>query len=118
MMQPTKEQQRKLAILAQSLYLANLLLLPGLSFCALLYYFFKKIPDYGFARIHLYRAVQLGIISGIILVLIPLLVLTFSREFEVSLMMMLLYFVTAHALLVLLGMFNLARAMSSRLTIF
>jgi hypothetical protein len=117
-MQLKTAKQRRLAIIAQSLYLANLLLVPGLAFLALLYVFIKQSPAYGLARIHLFRAVQLSLFSGLLLVAIPLLVLKFSQQLDISVMMLLLYFVTFHAAVVLLGMFNLARAMSGRLPIF
>lgn len=106
------------AIIYQSLYLANLLLLPGISFFYLLWLFKRNHTILDWQRIHLYRAVQLSVIAGVLLVLVPLLVILLGNEIEALVMVMLVYFVTIHALLVLLGMFNVARAMAKKLPIF
>lgn len=106
------------ATVYQSLYLMNLLLLPGFSFFALLWFFNKNKQTIGWQRIHLYRAIQLSVIAGVLLVLVPLIVIYGGSEFEASVMVMLVYFVTIHALLVLLGMFNISRAMAKKLPIF
>jgi len=106
------------AIIYQSLYLANLLLIPGVCFAILFWMFIKNKQQYGWQRIHLYRAVQLSAIAGVLLVALPLGVVYGSNEFEASVMVMLVYFVTMHALLVMLGMFNVARAMAKKLPIF
>jgi hypothetical protein len=96
----------------------NLLLLPVFSFFALLWLFNKNKKTIGWQRIHLYRAIQLSVIAGVLLVLVPLIVIYGGSEFEASIMVMLVYFVTIHALLVLLGMFNISRAMAKKLPIF
>ncbi|WP_206485831.1 hypothetical protein [Thalassotalea sp. G2M2-11] len=114
----TEQHDKNYAIIYQSLYLANLLLLPGFCFLGLLWLFFKHKDNKGWQRIHLYRALQLAIIAGVLLVLIPLIVVYGSDAFEASIMVMLVYFVTIHALLVLLGMFNVSRAMARKLPIF
>jgi hypothetical protein len=117
-MTPQPARQNKAAIVAQSLYLANLLLLPGLSFFYLLWYAKQHLNESSIAKIHLYRAVQLSIAAGVAIILLPLVVMIVSPEFEASLMVLILYFVTVHAGLVLIGMLNLARAMSGRLPVF
>ena len=129
----------KFAVIYQSLYLANLLLLPGVFFLVLLYYFKqskqqKKINgehaknssgnnevwlrNLGIAKIHLIRSIQLSVLAGLLLAVIPSLVIYFSAELQTSIMVGLVYFVTLHAGFVLLGMFNLARAMANKLPIF
>lgn len=105
------------ATLYQALYLTNLLLLPGLSFLLLIWLFSKNRQQKDWQRIHLYRALQFSILAGIILVLIPLLVVYGGNAFEASVMVMLVYFVTMHALFVLLGMLNISRAMAKKLPI-
>jgi len=102
----------------QSLYLMNLLLLPGLSFLYLLYLLFYREQNSRLARIHLIRAVQISIIAGVMIILIPLLIIFLSPQFEASVMIMIFYFVTLHACFVLIGMFNLSRAMAKKLPIF
>jgi len=128
----------KFAVIYQSLYLANLLLLPGIFFFVLLYYFRQyqrhnlangsvaqknvnaKIRgrNLGIAKIHLIRSIQLSILAGILLAVIPLAVIFFSEQLQTSIMVGLIYFVTLHAGFVLLGMFNLSRAMANKLPIF
>ncbi len=118
MMQQNLVKNTKLAVIYQALYLANLLLLPALSFIVLLYFLFTKKQQPRWVMIHLYRAVQLSILAGIGIVIVPLLVIWLSPEFEASLMVMLLYFVTLHAGFVLVGMLNLSRAMARKLPLF
>ncbi len=128
----------KFSVIYQSLYLANLLLLPGIFFLVLLYYFrqyqqqkvhIEGIEDHashnkirmrniGIGKIHLIRSIQLSVIAGILLVVIPLVVIYFTSQLQTSIMVGLIYFVTLHAGFVLIGMFNLSRAMANKLPIF
>lgn len=104
----------RLAIIYQSLYLANLLLLPGISFFVLVWLFFVKKNEVVWVNAHLYRAIQLSVLGGLIIAIIPLLIIYLSSNTEASLMIMLIYFITFHAGFVLIGMLNLARAMAER----
>ncbi|TWX59524.1 hypothetical protein [Colwellia hornerae] len=106
------------AIIYQSLFLMNLLLIPGLSFLILIWLFIKKKPHKGWQGIHLYRSIQLSILAGFFIIIIPLVVLLTTDAFEVSLMVMIIYFVTMHAAFVLLGMLNVSRAMAKKLPLF
>ena len=126
------------AIICQSLYLANLLLLPGIFFLVLLYYYRQyqqqKIHNddivyqashnkvrsryLGIGKIHLIRSIQLSVIAGILLVVIPLVVIYFTSQLQTSIMVGLVYFVTLHAGFVLIGMLNLSRAMAKKLPLF
>ena len=106
------------AIIYQSYYLANLLLVPVLAFLVLLYILWFTKPQSRFTRIHLIRAVQVSALAGLLLVIIPLLIIYFSPQFEASVMVMIFYFVTLHAGFVLIGMLNLARAMAKKLPLF
>ncbi len=106
------------AIVYQSLFLMNLLLIPGLSFIILLWLFAKKSRRLSWQRIHLYRSVQLSVLAGFFIIVIPLIVLVTTNAFEASLMVMIIYFVTMHAAFVLLGMLNLSRAMARKLPLF
>lgn len=117
-MRVTKEKQRNRAILFQSLYLTNLLLLPGLSFIYLLWLLKTNNVEQGWQRIHLYRAIQLSIVAGVLLVLVPVVVIYGMEQIQTSVMLMLVYFVTIHALLILVGMLNLSRSMAQKLPIF
>ncbi len=123
------------AIICQSLYLANLLLLPGVCFLILVYYYLSyrshktkknnEISDNnimskvkGIGRIHLIRSIQLSLLAGFILVIIPLFVVLLSSQQEASIMVAIFYFVTLHTSFVLIGMFNLSRAMAKKLPLF
>jgi len=125
----------KFAIICQSLYLANLLLLPGIFFLVLVYYYLtyrsyltKETNEVsnskillrvkGLGRIHLIRSIQLSLLAGVVLVIIPLIVILISNQQEASIMVALIYFVTLHASFVLIGMFNLSRAMAKKLPLF
>ncbi|GHE83913.1 hypothetical protein [Thalassotalea profundi] len=117
-MDNNKEQKKRSAIIYQSLYLMNLLLIPGIAFFILVWQFSKNHKIKGWQRIHLFRSLQLSLISGGCLVLIPLLIVLFSDHFNSLLALLLVYFVTAHALFVLVGMLNLSRAMAKKLPLF
>jgi hypothetical protein len=80
--------------------------------------FIKKKQQKGWQRIHLYRSVQLSILAGFFIVIIPLVILVTTNAFEASLMVMIVYFVTMHAAFVLLGMLNISRAMAKKLPLF
>lgn len=112
------QNKQRLTVIYHGLYLANLLLLPGFSFCLLLYLFIKNTPCYGWHKIHLYRAMQLSLLAGILLVVVPVIAILMSEQLQASIMIMLVYFITLHALFVLLGMLNIARAMAKKLPIF
>lgn len=128
----------KFAVICQSLYLANLLLLPGIFFLVLVYYYRQYLQqkasnetldshggnskiisrNLGIGKIHLIRSIQLSVLAGILLVLVPLIVVYFTSQLQASIMVGLVYFVTVHAGFVLLGMFNLSRAMAKKPPVF
>ena len=118
-------QYNKPAIIYQSLYLSNLLLIPIISFLILVYYLFqnksnktdtKRLSNYN--RVHLIRSIQVSALAGLLLGVAPIFYIFFSDQFDVSIMITVFYFVTMHACFVLVGMLNLARAMAHKLPIF
>ncbi|WP_353539958.1 hypothetical protein [Colwellia sp. KU-HH00111] len=118
-------QDNKPAIIYQSLYLSNLLLIPLGSVLVLLYYLYQARPHRAspkiltnFNRIHLYRSIQISVLAGIMLGVAPIFYILYSAEFDVSVMITVFYFVTLHACFVLIGMLNLARAMAKKLPVF
>jgi len=123
-------QQNKPAIIYQSLYLSNLLLIPAISFLMLVYYFYQaksnkaKLNEVkpssisNFNKIHLIRCIQISALAGLMLGVAPIFYILFSDQFGVSVMITVFYFVTLHACFVLLGMLNLARAMAHKLPVF
>ncbi len=110
--------EKRSAIIYQSLYLMNLLLIPGIAFFILLWKFIKHKKETGWQRAHLYRSFQLAILSGFFLVVVPALTVLLGRDSEALLAMMLVYFVTTHAFFVLIGMFNVSRAMAKKPPLF
>lgn len=128
----------KFSVICQSLYLANLLLLPGIFFLILVYFYRQyrqqnlsgdvtaqqganhkiRSRNLGIGKIHLIRSIQLSVLAGILLVIIPGMVIYLSSQLQASIMVGLVYFVTLHAGFVLIGMFNLSRAMANKLPIF
>jgi hypothetical protein len=111
-------QHNKPAIIYQSLYLANLLLVPVVSFIFLVYYLYQNKRLSNFSRIHLIRCIQISVLAGLILGLAPILYVFNSKGFGSSVMISLFYFVTLHAGFVLIGILNLSRAMSKKLPLF
>jgi len=123
-------QQNKPAIIYQSLYLSNLLLVPIGSFLLLVYYFYQTKPTEAksndlkqksisnFNKIHLIRCIQISTLAGLMLGVAPIFYIFFSEQFGVSVMITIFYFVTLHTCFVLIGMLNLARAMAHKLPVF
>jgi len=77
-----------------------------------------RMRTLGIGKIHLIRSVQLSVLAGLLLAVIPLLVIYFSSQLEASVMVGLVYFVTLHAGFILIGMLNLSRAMAMKLPVF
>ncbi len=118
-------QDNQFAIIYQSLYLANLLLLPLISFLALIYYFHKTTQEKPqrfylskFNKIHLYRSIQISALAGVLLGIAPVFYIFYSAQFGASIMVVIFYFVTLHSCFVLIGLLNLARAMAKKLPVF
>lgn len=111
-------QQNKSAIIYQSLYLSNLLLVPIISFILLVYYLYQDKSLSNFSRIHLIRSIQISGVAGIFLGIGPIFYIFYSDQFSASVIVTLFYFVTLHAGFVLIGIFNLARAMAKKLPLF
>jgi len=114
----TKQKTARAAVIAQSLYLCNLLILPGISFFILCYYAYKRSQYSRLSQCHIVRATQFAFASGIFLTVLPFIYWWLTNQASDSFVPILLYFVTFHAAFVLLGMFNLAKAMSRKPPIF
>lgn len=107
---------QNLAVMAASLYLVNLLVAPGLAFVALLYLWFKhKDTAPPLARQHLAQATFVSVIGGILIVcLSATLVALGGLHWPWTWVVVITYFVCVHSLLVLMGMFALAKAMAGK----
>lgn len=117
-MRSIEKLHKRAAIIYQSLYLMNLLLIPGITFFILVWQFIKNNKQTGWQRVHLFRSLQLSFLAGVCLILIPLATFFFSGASDSALAMLLVYFVTTHAVFVLIGIFNLSRAMAKKLPMF
>ena len=105
-----------LAIAAESLYLINLLLLPGLAFLLLLglYGRYRRTaPPLG--RLHLQQTLSASLWAGGLLVIVNLLIIALGGYDAASTwVIVILYFITVHATLVLLGILGLARSLAGQ----
>lgn len=107
---------QSLAVAAESLYLANLLLVPGLSFLLLLWLHFRhRHSAPALARCHLRQAVAGSLWAGVFLVVVNVLILAGGGYSGPYLWMyVLIYFTVCHSTLILIGMFGLSKAMAGR----
>ena len=106
----------RLAVIAEVLYLANLLLLPGLAFAALLLLYRRHIRTASaLARCHLRQTLSGSLWAGLLLILVNGLILALGgyRAPE-TWVILILYFTTCHASLVLLGVMGLSKAMAGQ----
>jgi uncharacterized Tic20 family protein len=105
-----------LAILAESLFLANLLVLPGLSFLALAWLFLRHARTApALAQNHLYQAFSASLWAGVLLVLINLVIILLGGYRGIhTWVIVILYFTFVHSTLVIVGMVGLAKAMSGQ----
>jgi uncharacterized membrane protein len=105
-----------LAVAAESLYLVNLMLLPGLAFLVLLVLFFKHqrgTPP--LALSHLEQTFSASLWGGILLVVVNAFIILFGGyEGPNTWVIVILYFTICHSCLILLGMLGLAKALSGK----
>lgn len=107
---------RRLAIAAEGLYLANLLVAPGIGFAAL-YWLYRRHrgPELPLARQHLRQALAASLWAGVLLVGLSALILILGGIGSMwSWLALILYFTFFHSTLVLFGMAGLARALAGK----
>ncbi len=103
------------AVLAELLYLSNLLLLPLFSFIALLWYYRKRGNYSQLATKHLQQTISTSIWAGILLIAVNLIVfLTMGYDSPYIWMVVLIYFTMGHSALILLGVVGLSRALAGK----
>ncbi len=105
-----------LAVLAASLYLANLLVIPVLGFLALAWLFIRCDRNTPLlAQAHVNQAFSASLWAGVLLVLVNLLIILFGGYRGVhTWVIVILYFTFVHSTLVLLGIVALAKAMAGQ----
>ncbi|MDP2878474.1 MAG: hypothetical protein Q8N74_02965 [Sulfuricella sp.] len=114
--EPTETPGQSLAVWAETLYLANLLLAPGLAFAALLWLYFKRSADTpALAVCHLRQAISASLWAGALLVIANAAIILFGGyAAPKTWLIVILYFTTCHSTLVLLGVLGLAKAMAGQ----
>ena len=107
---------QNLAVLAESLFLINLLLLPGLAFAGLFALWLKnKDSAPPLARQHLRQTTFVSLVGGFLIVTLSGLILALGGlDWAWTWVVLVLYFTCIHSTLVLFGMYGLIKAMSGQ----
>jgi uncharacterized Tic20 family protein len=107
---------QNLAVLAEALYLINLLLLPGIAFVLLLGLWLKyKDSAPALARQHLKQTTFVSMIGGFLIIVLSALILALGGlNWEWTWVILIIYFTCIHSTLVLLGMYALIKAMNGQ----
>lgn len=107
---------QNIAVMAEALYLANLLLLPGLAFIALLVVYERYIRTApALAVCHLRQTLSASLWAGALLLVANIIILLLGGYRSPNTwMVLIIYFTTCHATLVLLGVMGLAKAMAGQ----
>lgn len=105
-----------LAVAAETLYLVNLLLAPGVAFGILLWLYRKHAGTApALARCHLRQTCAASLWAGVLLIAVNALILALGGyRAPGTWVILVLYFTTCHATLVLLGVLGLAKAMAGQ----
>lgn len=106
----------RLAITAESLYLINLLLAPGLGFLILLWLYWKRHDGAGpVGRCHLEQTVSASLWGGFLLVVINgAIILLGGYDGAWTWLIVILYFTMVHSTFIILGMIGLIKAMAGQ----
>ncbi|MCE5181417.1 MAG: hypothetical protein LLG15_06415 [Betaproteobacteria bacterium] len=111
---------QSLAVWAETLYLSNLLIVPGLAFAALLWLYFKRPTDMPMlALCHLRQTISASLWAGALLVIAnAAIILLGGYSAANTWVIVIIYFTTCHSTLVLLGVLGLAKAMAGQKYVF
>jgi hypothetical protein len=106
----------RLAVAAESLYLVNLMLAPGLAFMPLAWLWLKHRRDAApLARCHLEQTFWVSLIGGTaIVVAIALVIAAGGLDWAWTWVIVVLYFTLIHSTLIMFGMVGLAKALSGK----
>lgn len=110
---------QRLAITAESLYLINLMLAPGLAFLVLAWLWLKHRratpPLPPLARCHLDQTFFVSLWGGVLIIAAnAVLFFVFGWDWEWTWVFVIIYFTAIHSTLILLGMLGLAKAMAGK----
>jgi uncharacterized Tic20 family protein len=104
----------RLATAAEILYLANLLILPGVAVLILVVLAWRKRQAGPLAAAHLDQAVRASLWAGLLLVGVNALILWIAGLTAAAWAAVILCFTVCHATLVLLGVVGLVKAMNGQ----
>ena len=106
-----------LAVAAEALYLANLLLLPGLAFIALLVVYVRHLRTAPkLAACHLRQTLFASLWAGALLLVANIIILLLGGYRSPNTwMVVIIFFTSCHATRVLLGVMGLAKAMAGQM---
>jgi uncharacterized Tic20 family protein len=107
---------RDLAVIAEGLYLANLLLIPGIAFAILFWLWLKnRATASPLARQHLKQTTFVSLYGGLLIVsLSAIFIAVGGLYWEWTWVVVIMYFTCIHSTLVMFGMFALAKAMAGQ----
>ena len=106
---------QNIAIIAETLYLVNLLLLPGIAFLILLGIYWKNPAAAPLARNHLRQSVVASLWIGGLLVIPVFMLLIFAGHDSLNAWMLgLTWIITCHGCFVVLGAVALAKALAGQ----
>jgi hypothetical protein len=110
----------RIAVMAESMYLVNLMLAPGLAFLVLAWLWYRHHRDAPpLARCHLDQTFRVSLIGGTaIVVAVALVILAGGLDWAWTWVIVVLYFTLIHSTLIMLGMLGLAKALSGKLYVF
>lgn len=105
-----------LAVAAESLYLINLMLAPGLAFLGIAWLWFKhRHSAPALARCHLDQTFYVSLWGGaLIIVACAAFLYFFGWDWEWTWVYVIIYFTCVHSTLILLGMLGLAKALAGK----
>jgi len=111
---PDADDSSSIAVIAESLFLINLLLLPGLGFLILLYVFWKKHKQARAVDLnHLQQTISASLWGGFLLVVVNVLIVLFGGyQGAYTWMFVVLYFTMVHSTFILLGVLGLVKALA------
>lgn len=105
----------KLAVTAEALFLANLMIIPGIAFVMLVVLWWRHREGPPLVRNHLRQTVAASLWGGMLLVGVTIAVLLLGGFMNPwSWVVSVIYFVCFHAMLILFGVIGLNRAMLAR----
>lgn len=110
-----EERDRRLAVAAESLYLVNLMLLPGLAFALLCALYLGARADAGpLARNHLSQTIGVSAIGGAVIVTVCAALFLLGGFGPWTWVAVVLYFTFVHSSLIFMGVFGFIKALNNQ----